>query len=106
MRFPQFCFFECGGSGDGQGEAGRRWLDSCDESERQQMGQAAYHTFLVSSKFCLWMWVALVMLNMVFGFGLMPIAAVLLVLGVMQGSYTLESIRIAKKSQMRHAEGE
>ena len=70
------------------------------------MGQAAYHTFLVSSKFCLWMWVALVMLNMVFGFGLMPIAAVLLVLGVMQGSYTLESIRIAKKSQMRHAEGE
>lgn len=81
----------------------KTWLESCDESERRQIGQAAYQAFLVTSRLCLWLWVGLMVLNMVFDFGLMPIAAVLLVLGVMQGTYGLACIRLGKKGRLKGA---
>lgn len=78
----------------------KKWLECCDESERQQIGQAAYHTYQTTSRVCLWMWVALVVLDMIFGFGVLPSFIVLLVLGVMQTVYVLECIRLSRKSAL------
>lgn len=75
-----------------------KWLGSCDEAERQQIGQAAFHAYALTSKVCLWMWLMLMLLNMMFGFGMMPVFVALVVWGVLQVSYTLECIRMSKKT--------
>ena len=74
----------------------KKWLDSCDESERQQIGQACYRAYIVASRFCLGLWLVLVMLSMVFEMSLLPVSILLLVWGVMQVTYTLECIRLGK----------
>lgn len=75
----------------------KKWLDSCDESERQQIGQACYRAYIVSSRFCIGLWLVLVMLSMVFEMSILPVSVLLLVWGVMQVSYTLECIRLSKR---------
>ena len=57
----------------------KTWMDSCDEAERAQIGQACYRAYMVGTKVCIFLWVALLILNFVFDFGLLPIAAVLAV---------------------------
>ena len=51
----------------------------------------------MGNKVCTFLWVALLILNFVFDFGLLPIAAVLVVWGVMQTAYALECIRLSKR---------
>ena len=75
----------------------KKWMDSCDEAERAQIGQACYRAYMVGTKVCIFLWVALLTLNFVFDFGLLPIAAVLVVWGVMQTAYALECIRLSKR---------
>lgn len=76
----------------------KKWLESCDEAERQQIGQAAFCAFRITSKVCMWIWVILIVLNMLFDIGMMPAFVVLLVQGIMQVSYTLECIRMSKNT--------
>ena len=76
----------------------KKWLDSCDESERRQVGQACYRAYLVSGRFCLGLWLVLVMLSMVFKISILPTFVLLLVWGVMQVSYSLECIRLGKRN--------
>ena len=75
----------------------KTWMDSCDEAERAQIGQACYRAYMVGTKVCIFLWVALLILNFVFDFGMLPIAAVLVVWGVMQTVYALECIRLSKR---------
>ena len=75
----------------------KTWMDSCDEAERAQIGRACYTAYMVGTKTCIFLWVALLILNFVFDFGLLPIAAVLVVWGVMQTAYALECIRLSKR---------
>lgn len=75
----------------------KKWLDSCDESERQQIGQACYCAYMVTSRFCLALWLLLVILSMVFEMSILPVFILLLVWGVMQVTYTLECIRLSKR---------
>ena len=75
----------------------KTWMDSCDEAEKAQIGQACYTAYMVGTKTCIFLWVALLILNFVFDFGLLPIAAVLAVWGVMQTVYALECIRLSKR---------
>ena len=77
----------------------KTWMDSCDEAERAQIGQACYTAYRMGNKVCVFLWVALLILNFVFGFGLLPIAAVLVVWGVMQTAYALECIRLSKRKE-------
>ena len=74
----------------------KTWMDSCDEAERAQIGQACYTAYRMGNKVCVFLWVALLILNFVFEFGLLPIAAVLVIWGVMQTAYALECIRLSK----------
>lgn len=74
----------------------KKWLDSCDESERRQIGQACYRAYMVTTRLCLGLWLVLVVLSMVFEMSLLPVFVLLLVWGVMQTTYTLECIRLGK----------
>lgn len=74
----------------------KKWLDSCDESERRQIGQACYRAYMVTTRLCLGLWLVLVVLSMVFEMSLLPVSVLLLVWGVMQTTYTLECIRLGK----------
>lgn len=75
----------------------KKWLDSCDESERRQIGQACYRAYMVTTRLCLGLWLVLVVLSMVFEMSLLPVFILLLVWGVMQVTYTLECIRLGKE---------
>ncbi len=75
----------------------KKWMDSCDESERRQIGQACYRAYIVTSRVCLEVWMVLVILSLVFEMSLLPVFVLLLVWGVMQVTYTLECIRLSKK---------
>ena len=75
----------------------KKWLDSCDESERRQIGQACYRAYMVTTRLCLGLWLVLVVLSMVFEMSLLPVFVLLLVWGVMQATYTLECIRLGKR---------
>jgi len=77
----------------------KKWYDSCDESERRQIGEASLHAYTVTSRFCIGLWLALTVLGMSVEIGILPVLAVLLVLGVMQVSYTLECMRLSKKKE-------
>lgn len=74
----------------------KKWLASCDEAEQRQIGQAAYRAYWISSRVCMFLWVILLLLDFVFGFGPLPAFAVLLVWGVQQGTYCWECIRMGK----------
>lgn len=74
----------------------KKWLDSCDESERRQIGEASYRAYTVTSRLCLGLWLALTVLSMVFEMSLLPVFILLLVWGTMQVTYALESIRLSR----------
>jgi len=74
----------------------KKWYDSCDESERRQIGEASRHAYMVTSRFCIELWLVLTILGMILDLGVLPVLVLLLVLGVMQVSYTLECIRLSK----------
>ncbi len=71
------------------------WIDSCDEAERLQIGQACYRAFRVGSTACIVLWLVLVLLNFIFDFGLLPISVTLVIWAVLQVTYTLECIRLS-----------
>ncbi len=76
----------------------KKWLESCDESERRQIGQACYKAYMITTRFCLGLWLALAILSMIFEMSVLPVFVLLLVWGVMQATYTLECIRLGKRS--------
>lgn len=75
----------------------KKWLDSCDESERRQIGEASRRAYLVTSRVCLGIWLVLTILGMVYDIGILPAFVLLLVWGTLQVSYTLACIRLGKK---------
>lgn len=75
----------------------KKWLASCDESERRQIGEASRRAYMVTTRVCLGVWLVLTVLGMVFDIGMLPVAVLLLVWGTLQVSYTLACIRLSKK---------
>ena len=75
----------------------KKWMDSCDESEQRQIGQASYKAYQAVTHVCLWTWVALLIIHYAFDTGLLPMVPVLVIFGVMQITYTLECIRLSRK---------
>ncbi len=75
----------------------KKWLDSCDESERRQIGEASYRAYMAAGRLCLGLWLVLVVLSMVFEMSLLPVFVLLLVWGTMQAVYALECIRLGRR---------
>ena len=76
-----------------------RWLESCDEAERRQIGQASYKAYTTLNKFCPYCWIVLFLGNMIFHYGFLPSSVVLLVWAVLTVSYTREAIRLSRGSR-------
>lgn len=74
-----------------------KWLESCDEAEQAQIGQAAYKAYRVTSTAAIWLWVVLVMVSFVFDCGLLPMAVALLLWVILQMSYLMECIRMESR---------
>ena len=77
----------------------KKWMDSCDESERRQIGEASRRAYMVTSRLCLGLWLALIILSMMLKISVLPSVVLLVVWGTMQVTYTLECIRLGKHSE-------
>lgn len=79
----------------------KKWMDSCDEAEQRQIGQAACRAYQIATMTCLVLWVVLLILDIIFDIGLLPVFVVLLLLAVLQVSYILECIRLSGRKNKR-----
>ena len=79
----------------------KKWLASCDEAERQRIGQAAYTSYTVTSYSCLFVWVVLVVLNILVPIGPLPIIAVFIPWALGQFTYLGQCIRMETPKRSR-----
>lgn len=79
----------------------QKWLASCDEAERQRIGQAAYRSYAVTSYACLFVWLALVLVNVLVPIGPLPIAAVMVPWALGQFTYLGQCIRMETPKRSR-----
>lgn len=77
----------------------KKWLDSCDENEQRQIGEAAYCSYKAVNITCLVLWVLLIMTHTVFQTGILPMALVLVIWGVLQGSYFYACLKASRKEK-------
>ena len=68
-------------------------------AERRQIGQASYKAYVTVSRFCPYCWGVLLLGNMVFHYGILPSAVVLVIWAVLSVSYTREAIRLGRRGQ-------
>lgn len=74
----------------------KKWLASCDEAERQRIGQAAYSSFLVTSRTAMVVWIAMVLVNLYLPIGPLPVLAALIPWGVGQISYLAACLKMER----------
>ena len=77
----------------------KKWLESCDESERRQIGEASYQAYTVTNRVCLWLWMVLVILSLVFDIGLLPVLTVMIPWGTLQVAYVAACIRMGRSAK-------
>lgn len=65
----------------------KKWLSSCDEAERQRIGQAAYSSFLVTARVAMLVWMVMVFANLILPIGPLPVLAALIPWAAGQISY-------------------
>ena len=75
----------------------KKWLDSCDEAERAQIGQAAMCAYQMTSRVCLGLWLVLLIMGMTLDIGLLPVFLVTLIMGVSQISYMAACVRMGRR---------
>lgn len=75
----------------------KKWLDSCDELERRQIGEAAYKAFQAGNRTCIILWMVLIVTHVIFKTGLLPIVVVLGIWGVMLLVYQLTAIKLERR---------
>ena len=74
----------------------KKWMDSCDENEHRQIGQAAYKAFSVVNGSCIFLWVLLVVLGNLLDLGALPMALMMLIFGINQVSFQMEAMRLSR----------
>lgn len=77
----------------------KKWLNSCDENEQRQIGEAAYFSFKAVNVTCMALWAMLIMTHTVFQTGILPIAIVLVIWGVLQSSYFYACVKESRKNK-------
>ena len=76
----------------------KKWIESCDENEQRQMGQAAMKSYSVLNVACPVIWCILLISGTFFETGILPSVVVLLLWGINSTTYLLEAIRLGKKN--------
>lgn len=74
----------------------KKWLESCDENELRQIGQASYKAFHAVNNTCILLWMLLILLAVAFQIGVLPFFLVTLIFAVNQAVYGLECIRMTR----------
>ncbi len=75
----------------------KKWMDSCDENEQRQIGQAAYKAYLAVVNTCVVLWLILILLTYMFDIGVLPYLLIAVIFGVAQVVYGIESIRLGRR---------
>ena len=76
----------------------KKWIESCDENEQRQMGQAAMKSYSAMNIACPVIWCALLVAGLFFKTGILPSLTVLLLWGISSITYLLEAIRLGKRN--------
>ncbi|WP_300279790.1 DUF3169 family protein [uncultured Subdoligranulum sp.] len=74
----------------------KKWYSSCDEAERQRIGEAAYAAHIATTYTSLALWVVMVLLNIFIPVGPLPVLAALVPWGAGQLTYLLHCIHADK----------
>ena len=71
-------------------------MESCDENEKRQIGQAATKSHIAVTTTCIALFVLLYLLGNIMKIGILPIFIVTLILCVSQVAFCLEAIRLGR----------
>lgn len=74
----------------------KKWIESCDESEKLQTYKAGYHAMQTGNYTCITLWVVCMIGMTSWNFGIMPMVMVLLVWLSMVIRCNVEALRISK----------
>ena len=77
----------------------KKWIDSCDELERRQIGEAAFKAFQAGNVTCIVLWMVLIVSHIIFATGLLPIVVVLVIWGVMLLVYQVTASKMGRRKQ-------
>lgn len=75
----------------------KKWMDSCDESERFQIYQASYKSFQVTGYVCMGVWLFCFVGMLSWNFGLLPMIMVLIIWLALILSYQIECLRMSRR---------
>lgn len=75
----------------------KKWMDSCDESERFQIYQASYKSFQVTGYVCMGAWLFCFIGMVSWNFGLIPLIIVLVIWLTLILSYQIECLRMSSR---------
>ena len=65
----------------------KKWLDQCDEAEKAQIGECAYHAYNAMNKTCMALWLVFTVTALFLDTGILPVLAVCAVWAVSQSVY-------------------
>ena len=74
-----------------------KWMDSCDEMEKQMIYQCGYKAYQVTSNMCVVLWTVFTCLAMFLKISLWPVGIVSLFWLVLTGTYLAEGRRLEKQ---------
>lgn len=74
----------------------KKWMESCDESERLQIYKACYKSYKAVTYTCLGLWMICLIGILLWDFGMLPMTMVIIIWLVSGISYEAECIRMSK----------
>lgn len=80
----------------------KKWENSCDELEKLYIYKAAYKSYQTLSVTFILIWVFCVIGNLIWHFGLMPVAMVSIIWMVQITSYCTEVLKLTKQGQQKN----
>lgn len=82
----------------------RTWEESCDEGQRLIIYKAAYKAYTVTSRVCLFMWIAALICQLLFHTGILPSLCICAINLVLTISYYVEGSRLEARGRSLSAE--
>ena len=65
----------------------KKWFDQCDEAEKAQIGESAYHAYNAVNKTCMALWLVFTLTALFLDTGILPVLTVCVVWAVSQSVY-------------------
>lgn len=75
----------------------KKWLDSCDENERRQVGEASFFAYRTTLLACIILWAVLLFAGIIFHISILPTLVVTVTLTVLSSSYFIACRKEGRK---------